>query len=257
MKPFISVIIPTFNEGQNIRSTIASTKNADGCEVIVVDGGSTDDTVSQAQIADQVLVSALGRSTQQNAGATSASGEILLFLHADCELLPGFASAVQDCLTQENVVAGCFSQLIDHPARKYRTLEKGNAWRVRSLGWIYGDQGLFVKKELFARLGGFPDMPLMEDLYFSKRLKQEGKFVVSEHCLKVSARRWEKNGVLRQTARNWSFVAMSHCGVKPETLARWYGHVRDSDVTSERAEPEAPRTAASTPESPTLDKELE
>ncbi|MBT5020838.1 MAG: glycosyltransferase [Planctomicrobium sp.] len=229
--PAISVIIPTYNEEQNIQSVIEKTKAADHCEVIVVDGGSTDQTIAKAKHADIVIESKLGRAVQQNAGANQATGEILLFLHADCELLPEFANAVEECLSKKGVVAGCFRQLIDHPAKKYRTIEKGNAWRVRNLGWIYGDQGLFLKREIFEQLGGFPEMPLMEDLYFSKRLKKEGKLIVSDHCIKVSARRWEKNGVIRQTARNWGFVTLAHLGVKPETLASWYGHVREADVT--------------------------
>ena len=229
--PALSVIIPTFNEEQNVQSVIEKTKAADSCEVIVVDGGSTDQTVSKAKHADILIESKLGRATQQNAGASQATGEILLFLHADCELLPGFVNAVTECLSENDVVAGCFSQLIDHSAKKYRTIEKGNAWRVRNLGWIYGDQGLFLKRELFEQLGGFPAMPLMEDLYFSKRLKKEGILIVSDHRIKVSARRWEKNGVIRQTAHNWGFVTLSHLGVKPTTLAKWYGHVREVRVT--------------------------
>lgn len=229
--PAISVIIPTYNEELNIQSVIEKTKAADSCEVIVVDGGSTDQTVTKAKLADIVIESRLGRALQQNTGASQATGDILLFLHADCELLPRFANAVSECLEKKDVVAGCFSQLIDHSSRKYRTIEKGNAWRVRNLSWIYGDQGLFVKRKLFEQLGGFPEMPLMEDLYFSKRLKKEGKLIVSDHHIKVSARRWEKNGVIRQTARNWGFVTLSHLGVKPATLAGWYGHVRETQTT--------------------------
>lgn len=229
-RPVISVIIPTYNEEQNIQAVIACTKAADSCEVIVVDGGSSDQTKSAATSADVLVESGLGRALQQNIGAQHANGEILLFLHADCQLFPGFLAPVIDCLAQDGVVAGCFRQQIDHPAKKYRTLEKGNAWRVRNLGWVYGDQGLFLKKEIFDELNGFPEVPLMEDLYFSKRLKKRGKLVVIDHQLKVSARRWEKNGVLRQTVRNWGFVTLAHLGVKPATLASWYGHVREKDV---------------------------
>lgn len=223
----ISVIVPTYNEEHNIQTVIESTRAAGPCEVIVVDGGSRDDTVAAAQSADIVIKSSLGRSIQQNQGAQRASGEALLFLHADCELSPGFVDAVSSCLEQDGIVAGCFSQSIDHTARKYRTIENGNTWRVKNLGWIYGDQGLFLKKKTFNELNGFPPMPLMEDLYFSKKLKRQGKLVVCDHPLKVSARRWEKNGVIRQTLRNWGFVTLAHCGVKPTTLASWYGHVRE------------------------------
>lgn len=229
-QPLISVIIPTFNEALNLQATISSTRSAGTCEIIVVDGGSFDETVQCAQGADQVLTSPPGRAIQQNMGADQAQGEILLFLHADCELSPGFDEPVRSALLKANVIAGCFQQQIDHPGRVYRVLESGNSWRVRNLGWIYGDQGLFLKRETFQRLGGFPETPLMEDLYFSKRLRRQGKLVVLDHRLKVSARRWEKNGVLRQTARNWTFVTLSHLGCSPKTLAYWYGHVREPDL---------------------------
>ncbi len=232
MPPLISVIIPTLNEEQNIAAVIDATRQSGDCEIIVVDGGSTDQTVKLAEHADKIVTAPQGRASQQNAGATVASGEILLFLHADCELVSGFVPRVCECLKSSDVAAGCFTQMIDHPASKYRTIERGNAWRVRSLGWIYGDQGLFVRKETFEQLGGFPDIPLMEDLYFSKSLKQVGRLVVINFPLVVSARRWEKNGTVRQTLRNWSFVVMSHVGVKPSTLARWYGDVREDDVNS-------------------------
>ncbi|QDT35431.1 TIGR04283 family arsenosugar biosynthesis glycosyltransferase [Thalassoglobus polymorphus] len=227
MNSLISVIIPTLNEEQNIGLTIEQTQLAGKCEVIVVDGGSTDATLAKAAAADVVLSSPLGRALQQNSGAEKATGEFLLFLHADCQVVTGFSDAIVNTLSVPDVAAGCFRQDIAHSSQKYRIVERGNTWRVRNLGWIYGDQGLFLKRDLFEKLGGFPAIPLMEDLYFSKQLKREGKLVVADHPLEVSARRWEKNGVARQTLRNWSFVAMSHMGVKPATLAKWYGHVRE------------------------------
>ena len=230
MPSTFSVVVPTLNEEGNIDEVIQQTRTTGDCEIIVVDGGSSDATLERANEADQILESSPGRAIQQNFGAKHATREILVFLHADCRLSPGFDKAAINALN-EGAIAGCFRQQIDHSARKYRMIERGNAWRVRNLGWIYGDQGLFIRKDMFEQLGGFPEIPLMEDLYFSKMLKKKGKLAVVNHPLIVSARRWEKRGMFVQTVSNWSFVALAHLGVSPERLAGWYGNVRESDLT--------------------------
>lgn len=226
MQPRVSVIIPVLNEEHVIGETLARTRQAGECELIVVDGGSTDQTVQFSTLADQVVVSPSGRATQLNAGAAAASGDYLFFLHADSRPPLGFDVEIANLLAPSGVAAGCFRQHIDHSGWLYRQVERGNAWRVQLLGWIYGDQGLFLKRELFERLGGFPEMPLMEDLYFSKQLKRAGRLVLSSQTLQVDARRWERRGIIRQTLLNWSFVIMAHCGVSPARLATWYGNVR-------------------------------
>ena len=221
----VSIIIPTLNEAVRLPRTIASCRAAGPCEVIVVDGGSTDGTVDAAIDADQVLHSARGRARQLNTGAAAASGDILLFLHADCALSPGSLYAVEAAMTS-TAVGGCFQQRITHPAWRYRWIECGNALRVRLLGWIYGDQGLFVRRDLFEQLSGFPDLPLMEDLAFSRHLKRLGQLVLLPNRLSVDPRRWERMGVVRQTLRNWVFVLLWHCGVSAQRLARWYAPIR-------------------------------
>lgn len=225
-RPRISVVIPTFNERDRIREAICSARAAGRCEVIVADGGSTDGTPAEAAGADRLLQAERGRSSQQNAGARVASGETLLFLHADCRLPANALAAVRAALEDRRVVAGCFRQRIDAAGLRFRLLERGNALRVRALKWAYGDQGIFVRREAFEDVGGFPPLPLMEDLYLMKRLKRRGSVVLLPERIVVSARRWRTHGFVRQTAKNWTLLALAHLGVSPERLARWYPAVR-------------------------------
>ncbi|MCA8997528.1 MAG: TIGR04283 family arsenosugar biosynthesis glycosyltransferase [Planctomycetaceae bacterium] len=226
MSPRISVIIPVLNEEEHIADVIAATRRAGECEIIVCDGGSTDQTIIRANDADLVLQTKPGRAAQMNAGAAEATGRVLLFLHADCRLSEGFHQAILSALTDPKVVGGCFQQSIDNKRPIYRGIEWGNAQRVHWLGWIYGDQGLFIKRELFAKLHGFPPVPLMEDLYLSKQLHRHGRLTVLPGPLMVDARRWEKTGPIRLTLRNWSFIVLAHLGVSLDQLASCYGHVR-------------------------------
>jgi rSAM/selenodomain-associated transferase 2 len=222
----LSVIIPTLNEAVLIGEAIARVRSAGECEIVVVDGGSEDDTLEAAAAADRCLSAPRGRAAQMNAGAGACSGDVLLFLHADCWPEPGVVAAIERSLADASVIGGAFSQLIEAGGVQYRLLEQGNALRVRTLRWIYGDQGLFVRRESFERVGGFPPVALMEDLYLSKRLKREGRLVLLSHRLYVSPRRWEQMGVVRQTLRNWAFVGLAHCGVSPALLAQRYADIR-------------------------------
>lgn len=222
----VSVIIPVLNEAERIADVIASTRAAGDCEVIVVDGDSDDDTVAAASTADQVLQTNRGRANQQNVGGQQATGDVLLFLHADCTLPAGAIGSMQAALRDTTVVVGCFRQRIDAPGLLYRWLESGNALRVNLFKWAYGDQGIFVRRDVFEQLGGFPDLKLMEDLFLVKSLKNRGRLVQLNDRLRVSARRWQRSGVVRQTARNWTLLALAQLGVSPNRLARFYPHVR-------------------------------
>jgi rSAM/selenodomain-associated transferase 2 len=222
----LSVIIPTLNESPQIAETVACTRALGECEIIVVDGGSTDATPVRAVEADRVLVTDRGRAFQLNAGAAAASRDVLLFLHADCRPEAGAFEAIAAALDDPRTVGGCFRQAIDAPRWRYRLVERGNALRVRLLGWAYGDQGIFVRRHVFEELGGFPRVRLMEDLLFMKQLKRRGRIRLLEPRLHVSARRWEKSGLVRQTLRNWALIAALHAGVSPDRLARFYPVVR-------------------------------
>ena len=222
----ISIIIPVLNEAANLSPLIDSTRRLGECEIIVVDGGSTDDTWQQSATADVRLKSDRGRARQQNAGAKASSGDVLLFLHADCRVQPGCLEAMTAAMENPQTVGGCFRQVIDAAGWKFRLMERGNAARVRCLGWAYGDQGVFVRRSVFESLGGFPDLKLMEDLYFVKQLRRAGRFVALDAPILVSARRWQKAGLLRQTLRNWVLLTLAHLGVPPDRLARFYPPVR-------------------------------
>lgn len=222
----ISVIIPVLNEAERIAGLVEETRGLGRCEIIVVDGGSSDATLANSRAADLCLRTDRGRAVQQNAGAAAARGDVLLFLHADCRLSPDALSAVRAALTDPQCVGGCFRQVIDAPGTRYRLLEWGNTLRVRLCGWAYGDQGIFVRRSAFETLGGFPPLRLMEDLYLMKRLKRLGRITVVDASIHTSARRWQAKGVLRQTLRNWTLIALAHFGVSPNWLAKFYANVR-------------------------------
>jgi len=223
----VSIIVPVLNEEARVADCIERARQLGDVEVIVADGGSSDRTVERASPADRVLQTLRGRAIQMNAGAAAAVGEVLLFLHADCWLEPTGMDEVRLSLQNHpEIVGGGFRQILDHPGWVYRWLEWGNASRVRWPGWIYGDQGLFVRRSVFEQLGGFPVLPFMEDLYFSKRLKQAGRLALLGPHLHVSTRRWEQVGPIRQTLRNWRFILAAHRGTPLEELARRYRDTR-------------------------------
>lgn len=222
----VSIVIPTLNEASRIAEVVERTRQLGPSEIIVVDGQSTDETCRYSGAADKVLVSSPGRAVQQNVGAAEASGDVLLFLHADCRLAPDCLHSIGDCLGDDRFVGGCFQQHIDAPGLMYRVVERGNSLRVRVLKWAYGDQGIFVRRSVFEDLGGFPSVNLMEDLLFMKRLKKCGRIGLLPHTIHTSSRRWEQRGVVRQTLRNWWLIGLVHLGVSPDRLARFYPHVR-------------------------------
>jgi rSAM/selenodomain-associated transferase 2 len=214
------------NEESCLAETLRQLRCQQPYEVIVVDGGSNDATCRLAAGADRLLHGPRGRAMQMNLGAAHARGDVLLFLHADCTLEAGSLDGAERCLGRSGVAAGCFTMTVPARGFFYRSIGVCATARVRLAGLVYGDQGLFMRRELFTRLGGFPRLGLMEDLFFSRQLRRHGRIVVSPRHIFVSPRRWQRTGLVAQTLRNWALSALAVGGMHPDRLAAFYPAVR-------------------------------
>lgn len=222
----VSVIIPTLNEESCLEETLVLLRQHRPHEIIVVDGGSTDATCRLAAAADLLLHSPRGRAAQMNLGAAHATSEVLLFLHADCSLEIGALRDAEALLRRPGVVAGCFTMTVRAPGWLYRCIDACATARVRLTGLVYGDQGIFLRRDSFQRLGGFPSLSFMEDLSFSQALRRQGRILVSARRIFVSPRRWQRTGVVRQSLWNWLLIGLAMSGVHPNRLAALYPAVR-------------------------------
>ena len=221
----LSVVIPTLNEAETIGGSVNSALLAGAGQVIIADGGSNDDTLAIAASvgATETVRSLPGRGIQLNAGSVFARGEFILFLHADNHL--NSDSLNQICRAVESkpgLVWGAMRQRIDSEQAIYRLLEYGNAFRVRWRGLPFGDQAIFVRRSVYKRVGGFPEVQLMEDVELAQKLRKiQWPLLIPGHVI-VSPRRWQAKGVLRQTIRN-QFLQIAHAvGVSPDRLAKHY-----------------------------------
>jgi hypothetical protein len=157
-----------------------------------------------------------------NLGAARASGETLLFVHADCLLEKGALEEAERLLDRRTTIAGCYSMSVRARGWLFHSIAACATARVRFTGLAYGDQGLFIRRERFQKLGGFPPLSFMEDLFFSKQLRRLGRMVVARRRIFVSPRRWQREGLLRQTLRNWTLTALAVGGIHPDRLTRFY-----------------------------------
>lgn len=230
----IAVIIPVLNEQESLPRLLPKVLSMDFHEIVVVDGGSQDRTVETIQpfLAPTspggvgLISSARGRAVQMNAGASNTHADILVFLHADTDLPKTAVQSICQAMADVSCVGGRFD--VRFP------VDKGWAWiisrmmnlRSRWSGICTGDQTIFVRRSIFQRLGGFADMPLMEDIEFTGRLKQTGRVVALRETVTTSFRRWERGGPLRTILRMWTLRLLYWMGWHPKTLRQFYDEIR-------------------------------
>lgn len=220
----ISIVIPVLNEASGIVSCLTDLQSLRGAgtEVIVVDGGSQDDTFDLAfPLADHVLISQPGRGRQMNVGAAAAAGDILLFLHADTRLPDDALPAIEHAF-RDGAGWGRFDVRIEGKPPMLRVVAKLMNLRSRISGIATGDQAIFVGREAFWKVGGYPDMPLMEDLALSDALAKIGRPACLRSKVRTSGRRWEQNGVWKTIFLMWYLRTAYRMGVAPSVLARRY-----------------------------------
>ncbi len=233
----ISVIIPTLNEERTIIATLAHTAELGFDELIVADGGSLDQTRtlvesyrqrprSTAQSPVWLVTSPPGRALQMNEGAKASRGEILLFLHADTQLPGDAKTTIATTLADPRMVGGRFAVRFDRPSMWGAIISGMMNWRSRMSGLATGDQALFVRRSIFEQIGGFTDMPLMEDIEFSRRLKRTGMIAALTATVTTSFRRWEQHGPLRTILLMWTLRFLYWIGISPAHLVKWYKSVR-------------------------------
>ncbi|HEY6262740.1 MAG TPA: TIGR04283 family arsenosugar biosynthesis glycosyltransferase [Nitrospiraceae bacterium] len=229
----ISVIIPTLDEERTIMTLLAHTVSLGFDELIVVDGGSLDQTRQlvesykpsthlAAQSPVRLMTAPCGRARQMNEGAKASRGEILLFLHADTQLPDGAKTMIETALDDQQMVGGRFDVRFDRPSMWGTVISRMMNWRSRMSGIATGDQALFVRRPIFEQIGGFADIPLMEDIDFSRRLKRKGASAALTATVTTSFRRWERHGPLRTILLMWALRFLYWIGVSPHRLTKLY-----------------------------------
>ncbi|MBF0563891.1 MAG: TIGR04283 family arsenosugar biosynthesis glycosyltransferase [Nitrospirae bacterium] len=248
VKTRVSIVMPVLNEAGTLARTLSGLELDEECELIVVDGGSGDDTAEIARrfiseptgrfisesagrfksgFTGSVIESQRGRGAQLHIGAGLATGEILFFLHADCVAPPRAIDAIRATMANGTILAGAFDLAIDSSRTIFRFIEFAANLRSRLTNVPYGDQGLFMRKADYVNTGGFSPIPLMEDVEFALRLRKRGRVVFLKDRITSSPRRWEEEGIVYTTVRNWTLVFLyTVFGVSPRALKRRYRDAR-------------------------------
>ncbi|MBD3306361.1 glycosyltransferase [candidate division KSB3 bacterium] len=223
-----SIIIPVLHEETTINAlleTLFRQCQGEAVEIIVVDGDPAKSTLQQIRSAEVITLSSEpGRGNQMNTGARAAHGDMLIFLHADTVLPPGAFAYIRDVLSQSEYVAGAFKLGLDSDRWIFRVIEIAASWRYRVTHIPYGDQAFFLPRDYFLQIGGFQDIPIMEDLELMRRIKRRNDriHISTAKAVKTSVRRWEKEGILYAVCRTWLLASLYCVGVSPSTLVKYY-----------------------------------
>ncbi len=220
--------MPVFNEEKDLRTTLDCMTLSVNEELIIVDGGSSDSTVSIAKdFTDMVFIAKTGRAHTMNYGAGRSTGNIILFLHSDCILPENGFDLIRAALNKDNFSAGAFRLGINASGLRFRLIEAGANFRSFATSIMYGDQGIFMKRSVFDQVGGYAEIPLMEDIDISKKLKRTEKLALLSPPIKSSPRRWQEEGALHTTLRDWA-IAFSYTifNISPARLLKYYKDVR-------------------------------
>lgn len=220
--PLVSIVVPVFDDFPAAAALLDQVAPDRRVEIVLADGG-TDarlEELAGTRADTHIVRTPKGRGRQMNAGAAAAAGAWLWFVHADSQLPPGWLDAF--AALPAGAAGGWFRFALDAGAWQARLIEAGVRWRVRMWTLPYGDQGLFVRRAVFDHLGGFADLPLMEDVDFIRRLRRAGQVCEIPLPLTTSARRWRQDGWLQRSVRNVALITLYRLGVTPARLARWY-----------------------------------
>jgi rSAM/selenodomain-associated transferase 2 len=221
----LAIVIPALDEAANLARLLPDlVRDCPGAEIVVVDGGSRDETAAVvARVpGPRLLASGRGRALQMNLGARATSGDPLLFLHADTRLPDGAAAAIERALAEPGVAGGRFDVRFDNEGVLFRVIAWFMNTRSRASGICTGDQAIFVRRAAFEAIGGYPEIPLMEDIELSRALKRRGRVRALRLRVTTSARKWEREGPLRTIGLMWALRFLHFCGVAPARLHRWY-----------------------------------
>jgi rSAM/selenodomain-associated transferase 2 len=217
----IAVVIPALDEAHSIKGAVESA-SAVGSDVVVVDGGSRDGTPERARAAGaRVLAGERGRARQQRLGVQETQGEVVLLLHADSRLEPGWADAIGEALADPSVAGGAFRLRFDDPGRAFRLLEWGVRLRVALFKLPYGDQAIFVRRRVLEEVGGIPDTSFLEDLDLVKAIRSRGRLRALPLSVTTSSRRYRRQGLLRTVALHGLAALAWSLGVDRSRIERW------------------------------------